>query len=223
MNDMAGSNFVDYVKIFARSGHGGGGSTHFRREKFVAFGGPDGGDGGNGGSVILLALVYAVQFTVGIPMWNDVMNKSTIANIHTLSSVCAMLLFLPCSGVLSKLAMLTVPDSAEEAQELSMPVLDERLFKSPAVALQQAKSAVVKMSRRAARNVNLAAPLLLKMDEDIFLDDFTLKEVSDTLQVPIDIVKSSGQDLIDAILGVAGPNPTDIDENQMKDRRITTA
>ena len=50
---MASSNFVDYVKIFARSGHGGGGSTHFRREKFVAFGGPDGGDGGKGGSIIL--------------------------------------------------------------------------------------------------------------------------------------------------------------------------
>lgn len=45
---MAGSNFVDYVKIFARSGHGGAGSAHFRREKFVAFGGPDGGDGGKG-------------------------------------------------------------------------------------------------------------------------------------------------------------------------------
>lgn len=50
---MAGSNFVDYVKIFARSGHGGAGSTHFRREKFVAFGGPDGGDGGRGGSIVL--------------------------------------------------------------------------------------------------------------------------------------------------------------------------
>ena len=50
---MAGSNFVDYVKIFARSGHGGGGSAHFRREKFVAFGGPDGGDGGRGGSIVL--------------------------------------------------------------------------------------------------------------------------------------------------------------------------
>ena len=50
---MASSNFVDYVKIFARSGHGGGGSTHFRREKFVAFGGPDGGDGGKGGRIIL--------------------------------------------------------------------------------------------------------------------------------------------------------------------------
>ena len=50
---MAGSNFVDYVKIFARSGHGGAGSAHFRREKVVAFGGPDGGDGGKGGSIIL--------------------------------------------------------------------------------------------------------------------------------------------------------------------------
>ena len=50
---MAGSTFVDYVKIFARSGHGGAGSCHFRREKFVAFGGPDGGDGGKGGSIIL--------------------------------------------------------------------------------------------------------------------------------------------------------------------------
>lgn len=50
---MASSNFVDYVKIFCRSGKGGNGSAHFRREKFVAFGGPDGGDGGKGGSIVL--------------------------------------------------------------------------------------------------------------------------------------------------------------------------
>ena len=151
------------------------------------------------GSVILLALVYAVQFTVGIPMWNDVMNKSTIANIHTLSSVCAMLLFLPCSGVLSKLALLTVPDSAEEAQELSMPVLDERLFKSPAVALQQAKSAVIKMSRRAARNVNLAAPLLLKMDEDTVSAIRVRENLIDRMEVAISnyLIKMTDQELGD--------------------------
>lgn len=50
---MAGSNFVDYVKIYARSGAGGAGASHFRREKFAEFGGPDGGDGGRGGHVIL--------------------------------------------------------------------------------------------------------------------------------------------------------------------------
>jgi len=50
---MAESNFVDYVKIFCRSGKGGAGSAHLRREKFVPKGGPDGGDGGRGGHIIL--------------------------------------------------------------------------------------------------------------------------------------------------------------------------
>ncbi len=50
---MAGSNFVDYVKIYCRSGKGGAGSTHFHREKFIQKGGPDGGDGGRGGHIIL--------------------------------------------------------------------------------------------------------------------------------------------------------------------------
>ena len=47
------SNFVDYVKIFCRSGKGGAGSTHFLRDKNTAKGGPDGGDGGNGGHIII--------------------------------------------------------------------------------------------------------------------------------------------------------------------------
>ncbi len=47
------SNFIDYVKFFAKSGNGGSGSVHFRREKHVPKGGPDGGDGGDGGSIIL--------------------------------------------------------------------------------------------------------------------------------------------------------------------------
>lgn len=50
---MPQSNFVDYVKIFCRSGKGGAGSAHLRREKFVPKGGPDGGDGGRGGHIIL--------------------------------------------------------------------------------------------------------------------------------------------------------------------------
>ena len=50
---MASSNFIDYVKFCSRSGSGGAGSAHFRREKFVPKGGPDGGDGGRGGHIIL--------------------------------------------------------------------------------------------------------------------------------------------------------------------------
>ncbi len=50
---MADSNFVDYVKICCRSGKGGAGSRHFRREKFEPKGGPDGGNGGRGGHIII--------------------------------------------------------------------------------------------------------------------------------------------------------------------------
>lgn len=50
---MGNSNFVDYVKINCRSGRGGAGSAHLRREKYVPKGGPDGGDGGRGGHIIL--------------------------------------------------------------------------------------------------------------------------------------------------------------------------
>ncbi len=52
---MAESNFVDYVKIYCRSGKGGRGSAHFRREKYIPKGGPDGGDGGRGGDIYLRA------------------------------------------------------------------------------------------------------------------------------------------------------------------------
>ena len=50
---MASSNFIDYVKIYCRSGKGGAGSMHFHRAKYLPKGGPDGGDGGRGGHIIL--------------------------------------------------------------------------------------------------------------------------------------------------------------------------
>lgn len=50
---MVEGNFVDYLKIHAKSGNGGAGSKHLRREKYITKGGPDGGDGGRGGHIIL--------------------------------------------------------------------------------------------------------------------------------------------------------------------------
>ena len=52
---MPDSNFIDYVRIYCASGHGGAGSAHLHRAKYVPKGGPDGGDGGRGGHIILRA------------------------------------------------------------------------------------------------------------------------------------------------------------------------
>jgi GTP-binding protein len=48
--------FLDEAKVYIRSGDGGNGCVGFRREKFIEFGGPNGGDGGDGGDVIVLAV-----------------------------------------------------------------------------------------------------------------------------------------------------------------------
>ena len=50
---MEKSNFVDQIRVFCKSGHGGAGSKHFMRTKYNALAGPDGGDGGRGGHIIL--------------------------------------------------------------------------------------------------------------------------------------------------------------------------
>jgi GTP-binding protein len=50
---MERTNFIDLIRIFAKSGHGGAGARHFMRNKLTAYGGPDGGDGGRGGHIIL--------------------------------------------------------------------------------------------------------------------------------------------------------------------------
>src|SRR5690606_17147437 len=52
---MSSANFIDQIRIHCRSGKGGAGSRHLRREKFMPKGGPDGGDGGRGGHVLLKA------------------------------------------------------------------------------------------------------------------------------------------------------------------------
>jgi len=50
---MEKTNFIDYIRVFCKSGHGGAGSRHFARTKFNPKAGPDGGDGGRGGHIIL--------------------------------------------------------------------------------------------------------------------------------------------------------------------------
>ena len=86
-----------------------------------------------------------------------------------------------------------------------------------------AKDLIAQLKEQPLGSRLLLPSAMFRSGEETFLDDLTRTDVQNALQVPVDIVKSSGQDLIDAILGVAGSNPTDIDDNQMKDRRITTA
>ena len=88
---------------------------------------------------------------------------------------------------------------------LSETTFSENALLCPDLITAQDLTAQLKGERLGSR---LLIPCnMLKTDEDVFLDDFTVRQVSDALQVPIDIVKSSGQDFIDAVIGEKQTDP----------------
>ena len=120
-----------------------------------------------------------------------------IANIHTLSSVVATICFIPFTKVLIWLAEHTVRDKPGEEQDLSMPVLDERLLTSPAVAIQQAQNAVEKMAARAARNYRAAMPLLAGYKDDAAAVVNQREDLIDRMEVTLTnyLIKISDREL----------------------------
>ena len=116
------------------------------------------------GTALFLSAVYGLKAAGLFPFWDAVMNKGDIANFHTLFNVVVTLIFIPFNRVLVWLAEHTVPAREGEGAELELPVLDPRLLQSPAVALQQARSAVERMAATARRNFAKTAALFERFD-----------------------------------------------------------
>lgn len=108
------------------------------------------------GTVFFLILVYSIKAFVGFPFWDDPIDMGGIANFHTFFNVAVTICFLPFTKLLEKLACLTIRDSdgakADGGEEITVKALDDRLLKSPALAIQQANNTVVTMGRLALQN-----------------------------------------------------------------------
>lgn len=111
--------------------------------------------------------------------WGQAITRGDIANFHTLFNVIVTLLFLPFTKVLARLAEWTIRDKAGDTDAVAdVPVLDERLLQSPAVALQQTRSAVEAMATRASSNFTHAVDLLFEYNPDRIS---TIMETEDTI------------------------------------------
>ncbi|MCH5193302.1 MAG: Na/Pi cotransporter family protein [Oscillospiraceae bacterium] len=107
------------------------------------------------GTVLFLTAVYTIKATIGFPFWENTIDMGGIANFHTFFNVTVTLLFLPFTKLLEKLACLTIrdkPDDDGEGGEIVIDTLDDRLLKSPALAIQQANNTVVTMGKLALKN-----------------------------------------------------------------------
>ncbi|MEF9969375.1 MAG: Na/Pi cotransporter family protein [Ruthenibacterium sp.] len=137
------------------------------------------------GTALFMAAIYGAKAVFKFSWWDATMNMGDIANFHTLFNVVVTVLFIPFTRVLARLAELTIPDKEGDATDIEIPVLDERLFNSPAVAIQQAKSAVETMGRNAQLNYADAVPVLFSHNQDVIQLIHQRESVIDSLEVSI--------------------------------------
>lgn len=137
------------------------------------------------GTFVFMAAIYGAKAIFQFTWWNEVMNMGDIANFHTIFNVVVTLLFMPFTKLLAKLAEWTIRDKPGENLEIEIPILDERLFNSPSVAIQQAKSAVETMAHNAGENYGKAIPFLFDRNDETLNLINQREDVLDKLEVSI--------------------------------------
>lgn len=126
------------------------------------------------GTLIFLVGIYSIQYFVGFSFWDKSIDMGGIANFHTFFNVTATLLLLPFNKMLVRLATWTVRSTEKEETEpvcqSALPLyagLEDRLLKSPFLAIQQAEIAVVSMGKLAHQNYMNIRTLFENFDEKL--------------------------------------------------------
>lgn len=122
------------------------------------------------GTTIFLIGVYTLQHFVGFSFWSEAINKGGIANFHTLFNIIVTILLIPFSGLLAKLAELTIRDGKKGAEDdlgidsTALAKLDERFLISPSLAVAQCEIVVANMGKLAKSNFGKTIKLFSKYD-----------------------------------------------------------
>ena len=112
------------------------------------------------GTILFMAVFYAINAVVPFAFLNDSANAAGIAVIHTTFNVTATLVLLPLSGVLEKLACVTVPDDEKVEKIDDFLLLDERFLAQPAFAVEQCRVVAGRMAQLTKEALNAACDLL---------------------------------------------------------------
>lgn len=119
------------------------------------------------GTVIFFIGMYAIQWIVGFPFWDDPVSMSGISYFHITFNVITTLLLLPFTRVLEKLAVLTIRDKKGSHEDEDMPVvavLDSRFLLSPSLALSHVKEVIEQMGTYAKKNFVRSISMFEKFD-----------------------------------------------------------
>ena len=136
------------------------------------------------GTIVFLAGVYIIQYTVGLPFWNDNFTTAGIANFHTIFNIIVTILFLPWYTVLEKLAELTIRSKKDDEEDnfSDEDLLDDRFLVTPNVAISQAAQAVVEMGTLANKNFRASHALFDEFDLKAIEKIYEREEMLDRLE-----------------------------------------
>lgn len=119
------------------------------------------------GGIIFISVLYGLQYTVGLPFWEDVMSRGDIADIHTSFNVITTIILLPLYASLVKLSGKIIKSKNSSAINQELGVLDDIFLKTPSVALQQSKNVILNMSQTAMENFSISTKLLMNFDSKL--------------------------------------------------------
>ena len=115
------------------------------------------------GSIIFIIIVYVLQYTIGLPFWNDTVNMGGIANFHTFFNLTNTILMLPFARGLIFLANKTIGDSNSVIEEPKYN-LDKRFLTAPNVAVAQCVQEAMEMGKLALENLRYSQKMLIEQD-----------------------------------------------------------
>lgn len=115
------------------------------------------------GTVVFLSIFYLLNAFISMPFMEESLNAVGIAVIHTGFNVLATVLFLPFTKQLEKLACLTVRDDSND-EKLTPMLLDERLLKTPSVAIEQCRNVCIRMARLTQETLKMSMEVVTTYD-----------------------------------------------------------
>lgn len=115
------------------------------------------------GTVVFLSIFYLLNAFISMPFMEESLNAVGIAVIHTGFNVLATALFLPFTKQLEKLACLTVRDDSND-EKLTPMLLDERLLKTPSVAIEQCRNVCIRMARLTQETLKISMEVVTTYD-----------------------------------------------------------
>lgn len=126
------------------------------------------------GTILFMVGIYGYQYIVGFSFWNEAIDMGGIANFHLIFNIVSTLVLLPFTGLLEKLALITIRDKEnvnDEDADLNdyvkvLSLLDQRITNIPSIALTNSINVICKMGELSERNLNRAIKLIDKFDDE---------------------------------------------------------